>query len=125
MIKARLLCQTILQPLRTALAAEINQDVQIKITSGKRSKLLYQALNDAGLNPSPNSDHSWHLGSVACDFMAVTDGVPNEQATARAYHLIPELGPNAFGQLIYYPKLGHIHISLPTAKNWRSSWIQN
>jgi len=99
------LVRKILQPIR-------DQFGQVKINSGLRDIVIWSALGAAGYAPSRTTDHSfldpgvnqWGVGAV--DFEVVKGNT--EEAFWWAIN--EDL---SFGQIIYYQKRGHIHISNP------------
>jgi hypothetical protein len=102
-IKFFMLASTILQPVRNEFKKPI------KISSGKRNKLLNLVVGGV-----PSSDHRYRNYSAACDWDFVNDHT-NEMLWG-AYNWIIKNCNYAFGQLIIYlgdkgPRF--IHVSLP------------
>jgi len=89
------------------------------ITSGKRSPEL-----NLKVNGSKTSAHLFKYSSGAVDF-AILD----KKTLEKTYNFILNEMSYQFGQLIYYPKRGIIHLSLPQItplckkSNWGDAWI--
>lgn len=91
-----LLCLLVLEPVRIKFGS-------VYITSGYRTAQDQERLEREGYHPSKTSQH---LFGEACDF--VCPGVN----MAEVYEFITkELAWP--GETIYYPKRGHVHVSLP------------
>ena len=108
----KVLFERLIQPIRDRFR-------RIRITSGLRDEVVYQALRKAGYPASARSDHfAWcHLnpiGSGAVDF------IPLDSDLFEVHRFIYQKvvkGEWDVNQLILYPEQGFIHISNPR------SWI--
>jgi len=121
------LCEDLLQPIRDAFGS-------LRITSGLRDRVIYDALVKAGLPASKTSDHFLvpYLTKVGNEWMAPTfapnprgkgaaDFVPlNADAWIVYYWIIKRFKPKFdFNQVIIYPKdyskanSDYIHIANP------------
>lgn len=120
------LCHDLLEPIR-ALVGE-----PLRITDGLRTWARWEDLEARGYNPSRDSDHSFLLdwnphGVGAADIVRLVRVASGRTVarsfTERQFQLIVEKlsGPSPidppWGQLIWYRKKGHIHVS-----NRRSVW---
>lgn len=113
--KLYFLSKTILEPTREFSNHGYACWGGLIITSGKRTKVLNK--KEGG---SISSDHLFEGYSCACDFYL---SLCNEELI-KVYDYMKRQVPS-FGQLIYYPKKGIIHVSLPTEKHQGESWIEN
>jgi hypothetical protein len=125
---ARQLCHNVLEPLREIA------DEPLLVTDGRRTWRRHLNLKDRRLKPSPTSDHAYGAGFVegfledrtrkwpAAWFFGTgaADVVPARTLrwTMRQYReaerrLVDEPEEPLVGQLIYYPKRGHLHVSNP------------
>ena len=110
----RTLFESLVQPIR-------NQFGRIKITSGLRDEVIYQALRKRGYPASPRSDHfAWcnlnPIGSGAVDFTPLDADL--FEVHRFIYRKVIE-GTWDVNQLIIYPEMGVIHISNPRSVIFR------
>lgn len=97
-IQLRLLCQTILQPMRDGFG-------RMEIMSGYRSPEWNKVVGG-----SPTSDHLWTSGCCA-------DVKPHEHSREALIDWLMDMLPFAWGEAIYYADTSHMHVGLPTAKD--------
>lgn len=92
-----LLCLLVLEPVRERFGI-------VQIHSGLRTEMDQERLRKEGKNPS---NASQHLFGEAADFVC-----PYAQSMGLVYRFIlDEL--KWPGEVIYYPKRGHVHVALP------------
>ena len=96
----RLLCQTLLQPIRDYAGA-------LQVTSGYRTPEW-----NAHVKGSPTSSHLWQNGHCCADIKPA-----NPTDRFKIVEFVLQTLPFAFGELIYYGETDHLHVGLPTPKD--------
>lgn len=117
---ARHLCETLLEPIRSCVGTPIF------VSDGARSWSRHNLLEARGYNPYRYSDHSFMLdwnwrGVGAVDILKLVQTRQGNLARSTFieddYDAIVSMfgveDPLPYGQLIWYRKRGHIHVSNP------------
>lgn len=113
-----ILCQTVLEPLRTFVGAPIfiSGGARPESVTNSKGQHFHEALQEAGYNPATHSDHALFAG---CDVQLVKNGAPSPDKGAwiKAFNFLKSL-PSVRQVGIYFDTVDdgttiadHIHVS--------------
>jgi len=116
-------CSTVLEYIRSDVKDYFNlkgRQASIRINSGIRDKVIYNALKERGYNPSKTSDHFFQsrlnpIGRGAADITWPNVKIPNvsfNRFLKIAYEIIINKMDTVLNQCILYKNKDFIHVSM-------------